>query len=66
MNPHSILPHPSRRQFLESYKSVTLDSMARAFGVSSEFIDEELANFIVRGQVAARIDRVAGVVQTTR
>ncbi|KAL6784166.1 RPN7 [Auxenochlorella protothecoides x Auxenochlorella symbiontica] len=53
-------------QFLESYKSVTLDSMARAFGVSSEFIDEELANFIVRGQVAARIDRVAGVVQTTR
>lgn len=26
-------------QFLESYKSVTIDAMARAFGVSVDFID---------------------------
>ena len=27
-------------QLLESYRSLTLDSMARAFGVSVEFIDK--------------------------
>lgn len=61
-------PPPPHRwpQFLESYKSVTLERMAAAFAVSPGFMDEELAEFIVRGQVAARIDRVAGVVQTTR
>ena len=26
-------------QFLESYKSVTIEAMAKAFGVSVEFID---------------------------
>lgn len=26
-------------QFLESYKSVTIDAMAKAFGVSVDFID---------------------------
>lgn len=26
-------------QFLESYKSVTMEAMARAFGVSVDFID---------------------------
>jgi 26S proteasome regulatory subunit N7 len=26
-------------QFLESYKTVTLDTMAKEFGVSTEFID---------------------------
>ena len=27
-------------QFLESYKTVTIKSMAQAFGVSAEFIDK--------------------------
>lgn len=53
-------------KFLESYKSVTLQSMASAFGVSPEFMDSEVAEFIVQGRVAARIDRVAGVIQTAR
>lgn len=26
-------------QFLESYKTVTIDNMAKSFGVSSDFID---------------------------
>lgn len=30
-------------QFLESYKTVKLESMANEFGVSVEFIDRELA-----------------------
>merc|ERR1712070_86470 len=29
------------KQYLESFKSVTIDNMATAFGVSGEFIDRE-------------------------
>ncbi len=46
-----------RAQFLESYKSVTLASMARAFGVSVDFIDRELVDFIVAGRLPAKIDK---------
>ena len=53
-------------QFLESYKSVTLQSMSDAFGVSADFLDEELAEFIVAGRLPARIDKVAGVIETNR
>ena len=53
-------------QFLDSYKSVTLDSMAQSFGVSVSFIDSELADFIVSGRLTAKIDKVAGVVETNR
>jgi 26S proteasome regulatory subunit N7 len=51
---------------LESYKSVTLESMANAFGVSPEFIDKELSDFIVGGRLTAKIDKVAGVIETNR
>ena len=53
-------------QFLDAYKSVTLDSMARSFGVSPAFIDAELEEFIVAGHLTAKIDKVAGVVETNR
>ncbi|KAI3429495.1 hypothetical protein D9Q98_005584 [Chlorella vulgaris] len=53
-------------QFLESYKSVTLASMAASFGVSPAFLDAELADFIVAGRLPAQIDKVAGVVETNR
>ncbi|KAK9906744.1 hypothetical protein WJX75_007249 [Coccomyxa subellipsoidea] len=53
-------------QFLDSYKSVTLESMASAFGVSVDFIDYELVDFIVAGRLPAKIDRVAGVIETKR
>lgn len=53
-------------QFLESYRSVTLASMADAFGVSPAFLDAELADFIVAGRLPAKVDRVAGVVETNR
>ena len=45
-------------QFLDSYKSVTLDSMASVFGVSVDFIDHELVDFIVTGRLPAKIDKV--------
>ena len=53
-------------QFLESYKSVTLKSMAESFGVSIDFIDQELADFIVAGRLPAKIDKVAGIIETNR
>ena len=40
--------------------------MADAFGVSPAWLDGELADYIAGGRLAARIDRVAGVVVTTR
>lgn len=53
-------------QYLQSYKSVSLESMAGVFGVSAEFLDDELSGLISEGRVDAKIDRVDGVVFTTR
>jgi 26S proteasome regulatory subunit N7 len=53
-------------QFLESYKSVTLRSMANEFGLSVEFLDAELSRFISVGRLNAKIDKVGGIVETTK
>lgn len=53
-------------QFLESYKSVKLAAMAAAFGVGPDFMDRELAGFIAAGRLPAKIDKVAGVIETSR
>ncbi|GMH39437.1 hypothetical protein BSKO_07335 [Bryopsis sp. KO-2023] len=53
-------------QFLESYKSVTMKSMAAAFNVGENFLDKEISDFIVAGRLHAKIDKVAGVIETNR
>jgi len=53
-------------QFLASYASVRIDAMCEAFGVGSAWLDKELAAFIAGGRLAAKIDRVGGVVVTVR
>ncbi|KAB2041583.1 hypothetical protein E1A91_D02G163100v1, partial [Gossypium mustelinum] len=53
-------------QFLESHKSVTIEAMAKAFGVTVEFIDPELSRFIAVGKLHCKIDKVAGVLETNR
>lgn len=53
-------------QFLESYKSVTIEAMAKAFGVSVKFIDLELSRFIAAGKLHCKIDKVAGRLETNR
>ncbi|CAH3151120.1 unnamed protein product, partial [Porites lobata] len=53
-------------QLLESYRSLTLQYMANAFGVSEEFIDKELSRFIAAGRLNCKIDKVGGVVETNR
>ncbi|KAK9117433.1 hypothetical protein Sjap_016380 [Stephania japonica] len=53
-------------QFLESYRSVTMEAMAAAFGVTVDFIDKELSCFIAAGKLHCKIDKVAGVLETNR
>lgn len=53
-------------QFLASYRSASLASMAQAFGVSESFIDSELYRFISAGRIHAKIDQISGVVETSR
>ena len=53
-------------QFLESYKSVTLLGMAQAFGVSTGFLDQELARLIASGRVGAKMDATTGIIESTR
>ena len=50
-------------QFLQSYKTVTMDNMASVFGVSTNFIDRELSNFISQGRINAKIDKVSGIIE---
>ncbi|KAL1925364.1 uncharacterized protein VTP21DRAFT_247 [Calcarisporiella thermophila] len=53
-------------QLLESYRSLTMESMANAFGVSEEFIDRDLSRFIAAGRLNCVIDKVNGIVETNR
>jgi len=53
-------------QLLESYRSLTLQYMAQAFGVSQEFIDRELSRYIAAGRLHCKIDKVGGIVETNR
>ncbi|XP_033647483.1 26S proteasome non-ATPase regulatory subunit 6-like [Asterias rubens] len=53
-------------QLLESYQSLTLQYMADAFGVSIDFIDQELSRFIAAGRLHCKIDKVGGIVETNR
>jgi len=53
-------------QFLESYRSVTMASMAHTFGVSPAFLDQELSGFISSSRISCNIDKVGGIVNSTR
>ncbi|VVB07486.1 unnamed protein product [Arabis nemorensis] len=51
-------------QFLESYKSVTIESMANTFGLYLFY--SELSSFVAAGKLHCKIDKVAGVLETNR
>lgn len=53
-------------QFLLSYRSVTIENMAKVFGVSQKFIDSELSNFISQGKLSAKIDKVSGIIECSQ
>ena len=52
------------KQFITSYKSVTVKLMASTFGVTPGFLDEEVYTFISQGKLACKIDKVAGLIET--
>ena len=54
------------RQFLEAFKSVTMTNMAEAFGITKEFLDLELSNFIYGGKLNCKIDKVSGIIESNR
>lgn len=53
-------------QLLESYKALSLKSMADAFGVSIDFLDNDLCKFISNKKLNCVIDRVNGIIETNR
>ena len=53
-------------QLLQSYKTLSLKSMADSFGVSVEFLDSDLGKFIPTKQLNCVIDRVNGIIETNR
>uniref|UniRef100_A0A5S6R264 26S proteasome non-ATPase regulatory subunit 6 n=1 Tax=Trichuris muris TaxID=70415 RepID=A0A5S6R264_TRIMR len=54
------------KQLLSSYRSLTLQYMADAFGVTSELIGNELHQFITNGLLHCKIDDVLGIVETSQ
>ena len=54
------------QQLLQSYRVVGLQTMAKAFGVSVDFLDRDLAKFIAGDRIPCTIDRVKGTIETTR
>ncbi|KAK4506356.1 hypothetical protein PRZ48_000086 [Zasmidium cellare] len=53
-------------QLLQSYKVVGLESMATSFGVSVDWLDKDLAPFIASDRLPCTIDRVRGIIETSR
>ncbi|KDQ07046.1 hypothetical protein BOTBODRAFT_181020 [Botryobasidium botryosum FD-172 SS1] len=53
-------------QILESYRSLTLQSLATAFGVGIDFVDKDLSHFISSGRLNCTIDKVQGIIETNR
>lgn len=53
-------------QLLQSYKVVSLESMANSFGVSVDWLDKDLAPFIASQRLSGTIDRVRGIIETQR
>lgn len=53
-------------QLLESYKSLSLKSMAQSFNISQEFLDQDLCKFIPNKKLNCVIDKVNGIIETNR
>jgi 26S proteasome regulatory subunit N7 len=53
-------------QYLESYHTVALGSMAATFGLSTDFLDRELADLVACGRLSCKVDKVRGVVCSNR
>lgn len=53
-------------QFLESYHTVSMENMAKTFGIGVGFLDRELSDLVASGRLSCKIDKVKGVVCSNR
>ncbi|KAG7663960.1 RPN7 [[Candida] subhashii] len=53
-------------QLLESYKSLSIKSMAQNFNITEEFLDHDLCKFIPNKKLNCTIDKVNGIIETNR
>jgi len=53
-------------QYFVVYKTSTLAQLADVFGVSLEFVDRDIADFIYNGKLQGKINKVEGVVSSER
>jgi len=53
-------------QFLESYHTVSMESMAKTFGIGVNFLDRELSDLVASGRLSCKVDKVKGVVCSNR
>ncbi|CAK9799111.1 26S proteasome non-ATPase regulatory subunit 6 [Anthophora quadrimaculata] len=51
-------------QLLQAYRTINLNRMAMEFGVTEEYIEQEVARFIASGKLHCKIDKVAGMIVT--
>lgn len=51
-------------QLLQAYRTINLSRMATEFGVTEEYIEQEVARFIANGKLHCKIDKVAGTIVT--
>lgn len=54
------------KQYLDSYQSVTLSAMAQAFGVTEDFIDRHVSQYIASNRLSAKIDKYEGIIRSSR
>jgi len=54
------------KQYFVAFKTVTLKQLAETFGVTIDFVDRDLADFIFHGKLTCKIDKAAGVVVSER
>jgi len=50
-------------QFLRPYKSVRLENMSKEFGLSKNFLERDLCNFITEGMLHCEIDTIDAMLQ---
>ena len=54
------------RQFMMAYRSVTLASMAESFGVTIEFLESDISDFIRDGKLICKIDRLNHYIESNK
>ena len=54
------------RQFMMAYTSVTLDSMASSFGISVDFLEGDIFDFIRAGKLKCKIDKMNRYIESNR